>query len=186
MDFHNPEENYLWEFLHSGKRFMLITGEVNSGKSSLVEKIISFLKKNEKSIDGFYSKGIFDGNKKIGYNIVELKSGKLTQIASATTNKKFQMKQGKYFFNPEVFEDFNKINLRSIETDVFIVDEIGYLELKGKGFYPFVYKLIKHYEGKIILSIRKSILIEMMTKLKLENSKVKLFDVSNNDLYTKY
>lgn len=181
MDFHNPAENSLLELLLNGKRYLFITGEVDSGKTSTVERIISLLKKNGRSVGGFYSKGIFDQNKKIGFNIADINSGELTQIASATADRKFLLKQGKFFFNPEVFSTCNERNTELPQPEVFIVDEIGYLELKNDGFFPLIKNLVNHFKGKLVLSIRKSVLTEMINKLKLNESEIDLVDLSRNN-----
>src|SRR3989339_126723 len=130
MDFHSLEENSLLELLQSGKRFLIITGEVNSGKTSTVEKMISLLQTSGRGVGGVYSKGIFNNRGKSGFNMVDIKSGELIQIASINSDEKFMLKQGRFFFNPEVFDKYNKREDELSESDVVIVDEIGYLELK--------------------------------------------------------
>lgn len=173
MDFLSPEESSLLEFLHSGKRILIITGEVNSGKTTTVERVIALLTKNGISVGGFYSKGIFDGDKKVGFNIVDIKSGELTQFASITANEKYLLKQGRYFFNPVVFDECNVKIKNSFESEVIIIDEIGPIELKEMGFYLIVSSLITNFGGKLIFVIRESEVLKV----------INLFSINAEDIF---
>lgn len=167
MDSRSPAENSLLEFLHSGRRFLIITGEVNSGKTSTVEKIISDLRAGQKNVGGVYSKGIFIENEKTGFIAVDIKSGETKQLASIQSDNNFNLNQGRFYFNPEVFREYNTNIFNSLNSDVIIIDEVGKLELDEKGFFPSVQYLINDFAGKIIMVVRKSLADKVLNKFHL-------------------
>lgn len=181
MDFHSQEENSLLEFLHSGKRFLIITGKVNSGKTSTVEKIISFLKESGKKVGGVYAKGIFQAGEKSGFEIVDIKSGYTKQIASVKSDSTFDFKQGRYFFNLEVFKEYNQTLSNSFDCEVIIFDEIGPIELLGKGFHSAVLSLLKNFNGRLIFVIRESLVEEVISMFGISLEEIDLFKAKKKD-----
>jgi nucleoside-triphosphatase THEP1 len=177
MDSRSPAENSLLEFLLSGKRFLIITGEVNSGKTSTVEKIISDLRAVQKNVGGVYSKGIFSENEKTGFIVVDIKSGEAKQLASIQSDNNFNLNQGRFYFNPEIFREYNTKILNSLNSDVIIIDEVGKLELDEKGFSPSVQFLINEFAGKIILVVRKSLADKVFNKFHLKPEYADTFEL---------
>ena len=172
MDSHSQEENSLSEFLQSGKRFLIITGEVNSGKTSTVEQIISLLHSADKKIGGVFSKGTFIGSEKTGFNVIDVKSYCTKQLASIYFDKNFTISQGRYYFDPEVFKEFNNRLIQPSESDIIVIDEIGYLELYEKDFFPSIEFLINKSTNKIIFTVRKNLLEKIMNKFHLADTQV--------------
>lgn len=178
MDSRSPEENSLSEFLHSGKRILIITGEVNSGKTSTVEKLISNLYAEQKTIGGVYSKGLFSGKEKIGFKLIDIKSGDAKQLASIQFDNNFNLNHGKYYFKPEVFEEYNTKILSVFDSDVIIIDEVGKLELVEKGFFPSVQYLINDFTGKIIMVVRKSLAKKVLKKFHLKQEDIDTLELN--------
>ena len=131
---------------------IIVTGKVGIGKTIVCEKVIHMAKSL-----GYSCGGILTPKSKEGIIIVDIKTGGRKVLASI--NNIYQGPHiGKYFFNPEGIEFGTKAIDRGISSDILIVDEMGYLELKGEGFIKIL-ELIK--TGKVknsILVIRKELL----------------------------
>jgi nucleoside-triphosphatase THEP1 len=172
------EENILLELLLNGKRLLIISGEVNSGKTSAIEKIILLLQSLGKKVVGVYSKGIFFENTKIGFNLININSGDTKQIASIKPDDDFIFNQGRYYFNEIVFNEFSDYLLNSPASEFIIIDEVGPLEILEKGFYNLLKSLIDNYNGKIILVIRKRLFVKVKNKFNINSRDIDLFEIN--------
>ena len=81
---------------------------------------------------------------------------------------------GKYHFYAAAFEKANSILLGAVSSNPewLVIDEVGKLELEGKGFYPAVKKIIDDQEEKItttnnILVVRDSLRAEVINFFKI-------------------
>ena len=81
---------------------------------------------------------------------------------------------GKYNFYIAAFEKANSLLLGALSRNPqwLVIDEVGKLELEGKGFYPAVKKIIDDQEEKItttnnILVVRDSLRAEVINFFKI-------------------
>ena len=139
---------------------IVVTGAVGVGKTTVCEKVIGMARGLGYSCGGILTPKAADK----GIVIVDIQTGEREVLASLD-NIYRGPRVGKYFFNPGGIE----FGLRAIESgvsaDVLCVDEIGYLELEGKGFVKIM-ELIG--EGKVknsILVIRRELLAAFSTRL---------------------
>ena len=172
MVFPNRDERILLESWPNGKRILIITGKVNSGKSSKLEKIIHQLNSAGKNVNGFISRGIFSGSNKTGYNLVNISTGAEYHLASTSPKENFNLKQGSFYFNEEVFNYINDNAKENLTADIIALDEIGHLELQNKGFYPFFKICLKDFEGKLLIVVRNSLLESVLRKFRIHNDSV--------------
>ena len=81
---------------------------------------------------------------------------------------------GKYHFYAAVFEKANSLLLAALSRNPqwLVIDEVGKLELGGKGFYPAVKKITDDQEEKItttniLLVVRDSLCAEVINFFKI-------------------
>jgi len=137
---------------------ILITGPPRCGKSRLISKLIEYYN-NEKNyiIHGFLTPEIRERGDRIGFDIVDIYSGKISQLARVG-DFKTKYKLGKY----NVFiQEFNKyiednLSLEEKTIDLIVIDEIGKMELFSDKFQNFI---------KNIFSLKISILATIGLKL---------------------
>jgi len=124
-------------------RKILITGPPRCGKSKLISKLIEYytVKKNY-SIYGFLTPEVKKSGTRIGFDIQDIFS-KEREVFARVGNYNTQNKLGKY----EIFlEGLEKI-ISNFETtqfhqiDLFIIDEIGKMELFSKKFQDFILRI---------------------------------------------
>ena len=137
---------------------ILITGPPRCGKSTLISKLIEYYN-NEKNytIHGFLTPEIRERGDRIGFDIVDIYSGKISQLARVG-DFKTKYKLGKYNVFIEEFDNHieDNLSLEGKKIDLIVIDEIGRMELFSKKFQNFI---------KNIFSTKISILATIGLKL---------------------
>lgn len=131
---------------------------------------------------GFLSLYATDKNEFIGYDLYDLKLETQLPFLRITGDKHWQ-RIGAYFFIPESLDRAQNIILHAGEADICVVDEVGPLELEGKGLWPALKNVIKLPSPDFILVVRDTILGNWLGTL--EQEQVKIFDTSDKKLYPK-
>ena len=139
---------------------IIVTGTIGIGKTTVCRKLVEILRNKGYTCGGILTSKAADK----GIIIEDIQSGEKETLASINTVY-HGPRTAKYFFNP------NGINfgIRAIDkgtsATILIVDEIGHLELRGKGFVKTP-ELIK--AGKVkncLLVIRKELLPAFLPQL---------------------
>lgn len=137
---------------------ILITGPPRCGKSTLISKLIEYynIEKNY-TIHGFLTPEIRERGDRIGFNIVDIYSGKISQLARVG-DFKTKYKLGKYNVFIQEFDKYIEDNLSLEEKtiDLIVIDEIGKMELFSYKFQDFI---------KNVFSTKISILATIGLKL---------------------
>ena len=150
----------------------IITGRVNSGKTTELIKIYNRLGMG----DGFYNRKLYSHGHYTGQEIVILSSGK-SKLWSCRGAKLQNFKQcfcyGTYSFSKEGAEyaenTINSILKSGIEP--IYIDEIGPLELQGKGFHK-LFKCCLEANREIYVVIRESCVEAVIKKYNITNYKI--------------
>ncbi|XP_077246884.1 uncharacterized protein LOC143886695 isoform X2 [Tasmannia lanceolata] len=129
-----------------GKCF-LVTGPPGIGKTTLVMKVLESLRVSNPNlkVQGFYTSEIRQGAERVGFEVVTL-DGRRGPLAS-TTNSRESLRWpsvGKYKVDIASFESLVLPELQVKEdTDLFIIDEVGKMELYSSSFSPAVLKVLE-------------------------------------------
>ena len=114
------------------RKNILITGEPKSGKSILLEKVISHFSNKL----GFLTKEIRKNNVRVGFEMI-LDSNK--KVVIANVDNKSEYKVGKYFVYPKQVDMLlNDFHTPSNNTDLLYVDEIGQMQLLSPVFRTII------------------------------------------------
>jgi Predicted nucleotide kinase len=133
-----------------------ITGEPASGKTTLVMLITERLKKEGINVDGIITKEIREGDERIGFQIIDIKTKNKGILAS----KKLKIKGprlGKYVIN---LEDIRYIAVEALnralnEAEIIVCDEIGTMELYSEDFRKVIEKILKSDKPLLAVLHRK-------------------------------
>ncbi len=149
---------------------VFITGEIGAGKTTFLKAIISKLKTEGHSISGFYSERIINNEQTSGYDLVDIESGKKT-IFLRTEGNVTQQKIGRYYIYPEAFA-LAEQSAKRFSGGIFILDEVGRLELEGKGWHNTLMQLTKLKKAKLLLVVRKEFQQQIIEKYGLLPRKI--------------
>ncbi|XP_068646658.1 uncharacterized protein [Aristolochia californica] len=130
-----------------GKCF-LVTGPPGVGKTTLVMKVFESLKLFHPNLNirGFYTREIRQGGERVGFEVVTL-DGRRGPLASTTNSSPESIRWpavGKYKVDLASFESLALPELQVKEhTDLFIIDEVGKMELYSSLFFPSVLRVLE-------------------------------------------
>ncbi|NIM90903.1 MAG: DUF2478 domain-containing protein [Candidatus Aminicenantes bacterium] len=158
----------------------VLTGPVDSGKTTFLKKVIGKLEKQKVKMDGFLSEAIVKGQEKIGYDLVDLRDGRSVPFIRKSGLQSWQ-RIGPYFFIPESLSWAKKIILRSREADILVVDEIGPLELSGQGLWDALEHVIFQRLQKYLFVLRREILKDFLKMV--GKTEVKIIDIKKKDAF---
>jgi nucleoside-triphosphatase THEP1 len=144
-------------------KISILTGEIRTGKTTRLMRWAA----SQKNIDGIFQPVIDE--KRFVYHI-----GSRTLKPLETTETENVTSIGRYNFSNETFSWSQKIlnDCLHKKLDWIIVDEIGPLELDGKGLEPAISKLFSeqgNIKAKIVCVVRDSIIEKFIELYGLQN-----------------
>jgi nucleoside-triphosphatase THEP1 len=148
------------------KAVYLFTGPVKSGKSSRLYEWI----KTREDVAGILS--LMIGNKKHLYSISQKQSKCLESHSDNIIHV------GRYQFDPDVFNWARTRLSEDLKTNpkVLIIDELGPLEINGKGLDPAVSNVLSNAKDMsnliLIFVVRASLVAKVQEFFKLEHALV--------------
>ncbi|ADL59035.1 nucleotide kinase related protein [Methanothermobacter marburgensis str. Marburg] len=140
---------------------ILITGRPGSGKSTLIERIKDYLELSGLSTGGIFTPEVREGSSRVGFEVVDIKSGRRGLLASVDSRGP---RVGRYGVNVEVIDEIAvPAIMRALkEDDCVLIDEIAPMELKSEGFRRAVEEaldsevpVVAAVHRKLVQSIRK-------------------------------
>jgi nucleoside-triphosphatase THEP1 len=142
----------------------IITGSRQQGKTAHLKEVTAILKKANVNVKGFLSEGVHSDRQRTGFNLIDLSTGESTDLCR-THDCYGGPRQGDYWFNPAALTVGEKILGSSATggTDIIVIDEIGPMEISGKGWYSAIENLTTTSSVPQIWTVRQS-LVEKATK----------------------
>ncbi len=133
------------------KRVLLLTGPPSVGKTTVLMKVVKALKERGISVGGMISREVREGGRRVGFEILDLSSGRRGWLAHV--NQKNGPQVGKYRVN---IEDLNSIGAQAIteaveKCEAIAIDEIGPMELFSERFKGAVRKALESH--KLVLAV---------------------------------
>jgi len=137
---------------------ILVTGKVNSGKTTLMEKMVEQESLRGKFPAGIIAHGVFKESEKIGFNITDLSIGKSIPLARVGNDSTYGFSVGRFVFLNESLNFAKNALLNFRLNGVVFLDEVGPLELKGKGYAECLDKLLGSDINRLYISVREECL----------------------------
>lgn len=152
-------------------KILIVTGKIRTGKTTRLMKWVN----QQKNIDGILQPVVV--GKRFLYHI----SSK-TLVQLETDKKENNISIGNYNFSSQAF-NWAKEKLKyavSKNLDYLIIDEIGPLELNGKGIEPTFTDIISHrndFSAKIVCVVREEIFGKFLSHYNISNEDYKLLSI---------
>ena len=128
---------------------------------------------------GFLAEGKFENNRRSEFKLRNIITDE-TKILCDIHSKTAAQKTGPFYFNKEGLEFGEKIlkpqNLQN--CDFVVIDELGPLELKGKGWSEPAELLLNKPETKSIWIVRKNLVYDIIRRFGINEAFV--FDISED------
>ena len=160
----------------------LLSGPVHSGKTTLLKRAVREFKDQGVRVDGFLSEAVFTGKERTGYDLLDLREDRSIPLLRIAGEEEWQ-KIGPYFFVPSGIEKAEKIILRSGGADICVVDEIGPLELEGRGFWPSLKRVLLPPSTNFLIVVRETILEKFLDILGKTDARV--FAMKEGNIYSR-
>ncbi len=160
-------ENLMTELERRDKKMLpiiIISGNIQQGKTTFVRKVINRLQRQNVEIGGFMSNVVYEGENRVGYKLENLSTGDSMELCSIVRHAEWK-KQGKFYFNPEAL--LSGIKILEFETqnpDLIVIDEIGPLEAKSEGWSPAIQKIADNANAPMIWVVRDSLVNKLSRK----------------------
>jgi len=149
---------------------IIITGEIGSGKTTLISAISSQLTKSGIKTGGIIASAIYENTTKVGYTILDIATDQKRQLSHIYDTEGLA-RVGRYFFIPEAL-DFGREALsveKNRESQIVLIDEIGAWELQGQGWASCLNELIINCNMPLIITVRKSYVALVIENWMLQN-----------------
>ena len=158
----------------------ILTGPVHSGKTGFLKGVVQNLQEGGCKIAGFLSVSIWDGDVCTGYDLHDLSTRELYPFIRRAGGDTWQ-RIGDYFFIPETLERAQDILQKTRDADLLVVDEVGPLELSGKGLWPALKDVIDRSSLNYLLVVRENILEDVLKML--EEFDIKVFRFQDDNIH---
>ena len=134
----------------------LVTGNVGEGKTAFLRQLVRLLEEKRITPAGFLAEGIVEGGEKKGYRLRDLTSGETRPFGEAR-KREGRIHTGRFTFNREAFRWGEDLLWEAVTGNgrcVIIIDEVGPLELKGKGWAGALERLLREGGKPQVWSVR--------------------------------
>ncbi|MBC8401291.1 MAG: hypothetical protein H8E14_07370 [Candidatus Marinimicrobia bacterium] len=138
---------------------IVVTGEPGSGKSSWLHELRQELDNRSITVGGVITRREYESESIWKLVITDIASSE--QQVAATMEPREQSIETEHYFFDQAALDWGSQRLNAAVGDWLIVDEVGILEFDQQGFYPALKQISEQYSGVLVLSLRKSLLVEL-------------------------
>jgi len=131
-------------------RIVILSGDRGSGKTTTCRKLVEVIRQRGLDCAGVICPARFDGDRKVGIDLLDLRSGQTRPLAEAD-DRPAALRTRAWRFDEAVMDWGKECLEAALPCDVFMVDELGPLELeRGQGWTNAIGSL---REGRFDLAV---------------------------------
>lgn len=135
----------------------VLSGPVHGGKTTLLRKACGEWRAKKYDLAGFLSPAVMEGETVAGYDFLDL-DGRVPLPFLRRRGEPGWQRVGPYYILPGALEEASALIGRIRPEQVLVVDEVGPLELSGKGLWPALQSVLSKHRPRALLVVREDIL----------------------------
>ena len=147
-----------------GGRFFVLTGKTQSGKTTFLSERVAAARGLGVRVQGYLSRVVRDQDAVAGYDLLNLEDGKSAPFLRKERRPGWQT-VGPYGLVPETLDIALGIIRRAEGAHPLVVDEIGPLELEGRGVWPALASALGARSEATLLVIREGLIDAFRPKI---------------------
>jgi len=116
-------------------KIIILTGDIQSGKTSLCQELVQKAKEEGVQMAGLLSPAVFDKGKKVGIDVINLKNWERRHLAVWKEKDQTEVEPRHWLFYPEIVQWGNQALINAVPCELLVVDELGPIEFEqGEGW----------------------------------------------------
>jgi nucleoside-triphosphatase THEP1 len=139
---------------------LILTGPVGSGKTSFLRRLLTYLGSEGVAVAGFFGQRIFLDDELVGYDLINAANMRRHPFLRKGESTGGDDAIGPFRVDPDGQAAAHGILNASAPEALLIVDELGPLELEGKGHWPALAPLLDDPGRHFLVVIRDAHLEE--------------------------
>jgi nucleoside-triphosphatase THEP1 len=162
------------------QEIFIVTGSVGEGKTTFVKKLVEVFKQDGIKAVGILSERVMADSGTIGYDVSDIETEE-RKVFLRENGESGKDTIGRFAISPEGLA-FGKSILASLVSPgnrIVVIDEIGLLELNGKGWSGSLNDLLEKQQNLILITVRDSFVGKVKEKWNLQ--KVTVFRIAETD-----
>ncbi|MCD6532483.1 MAG: hypothetical protein J7L25_00170 [Deltaproteobacteria bacterium] len=163
---------------------IIITGGIQSGKSTLASRLVQFLNDSGVTLSGIIALGLWQDDQRHGFDLFDLKTGVKCPLARRQADSEGSTITPFQFFDKGLAVGARALDKeRCRDTAVIMVDEVGKLELAGEGWARFLDPLLSIRSAVHIWIVRENLVEKVSRRWNLEP--VEIIHAEDDDSFEK-
>ena len=143
----------------------LLTGEIQSGKTSLCQEVITAARAAGIQLGGLVSPGVFQAGKKTAIDVLDIRSGEKARLAEMAGSSSAGISTRRWAFNAEAVAWGNQVLKTAVPCELLVIDELGPLEfIQGNGWMAGFEAVASGEYRAALLVIRPSLLEQALNR----------------------
>jgi len=146
----------------------IISARRGEGKTTFLRAYATRAAAEGRLVGGIASPAVFEGDRRIGYDLVDLGHNRRCQLARVVTAENSAPTVGRYHFDDTAVATGNAAILAAVRDglDVIAVDEVGPLEFRGQGWAPALETALGELNAdqELVIVVRVSLADELSAR----------------------
>jgi nucleoside-triphosphatase THEP1 len=146
----------------------ILSASRGEGKTSFLRRYVNAAAAGGRSVGGVASLAVFEDGRRIGYDLLDLRSARCRPLARVAASPETTLTVGIYQFDNAAVEEGNAVIVSAVRDglDIVAIDELGPLELQGGGWAPALKLALQ--EGRpqqeLVVVVRPSLIEELPSR----------------------